>query len=247
MAEAVFLSIIIPAYNEAHRIGRTLESIREFLQGTSLASEVIVVDDGSTDETAALVEQFMREHPQMAFRLERNRRNEGKGYSVRRGVLAARGEIVLFTDADLSAPIAEAPKLYEPIAADMADVVIGSRALDPQLVTQPLGRRLAGRLFNLCVRALTGLRFKDTQCGFKAYRREAILPIFRVQRITGFGFDAEVLYLARKRGLRLREVPVRWSHSEGSRVRMMRDAIRMVLNLAETRCNDLTGRYDKAG
>ncbi len=241
--EAIFLSIVIPAYNEAQRIGRTLTCIAEFLQENPFLGEVIVVDDGSTDGTAALVKEFMRNHPQILLRLERNERNEGKGYSIRRGVLAARGEIVLFTDADLSAPMIEAPKLYEPIAADTADVVLGSRALDLRLVQQPLARRLAGRLFNLLVQFLTGLRFKDTQCGFKAYRRQAIVPIFRLQRIKGFGFDAEVLYIARKWGLRVREVPVRWSHSEGSRVRMLRDALRMVFNLVQTRWNDLRGHY----
>jgi glycosyltransferase involved in cell wall biosynthesis len=179
------------------------------------------------------------------LRLLTNDPNRGKGYSVKRGITEARGEIALFTDADLSSPITEAPKLIDPIAQDQADLTFGSRALNRELigVRQPLFRDLGGRVFNLLMRSITGLRFKDTQCGFKAFRRELALPVLRLQTIEGFGFDPEVLYIARKRGLRLLEVPVAWNDSPDSRVRYLRDSAKMFGDLILIRVNDLAGRY----
>ncbi|MEN3334832.1 MAG: hypothetical protein V7641_4197, partial [Blastocatellia bacterium] len=172
------------------------------------------------------------------------------GYSVRRGVSEARGEVILFTYADLSSPITEAPKLIAPIFDDRADVVFGSRAVNRQLigVHQPAMREFGGKVFNFFMHAITGLRFKDTQCGFKAFRREAARPVFMRQRIERFGFDAEVLYIARKRGWRLLEMPVVWNHAEGgelqSKLNYMRDSINMFTDLLRIRINDLRGRYE---
>ncbi|MCS6815960.1 MAG: glycosyltransferase family 2 protein [Blastocatellia bacterium] len=242
-----YLSIVIPAFDEARRIERSLQEIVQYLEQRPFPSEVIVVDDGSRDATAAIVRAFAdtwsSEH--VCVRLLRNERNFGKGYSVRRGFLHARGEIVLFTDADLSTPIAEAERLLRIIETEGADVAFGSRGLDQRFILKPqsLLRRWAGRIFNLLMRALTGLPFKDTQCGFKAYRRESMLPIFRSQRIFGFGFDVEILYLARKRGLRLRETPVLWANAEGTKVRLGRDAWRTAFDLLRIRMNDWRGRY----
>ncbi len=247
MEGAPYLSVIVPAFDEARRIVRSLRAITDYLERRPFPSEVIVVDDGSRDETARLVQAFAdawrSEH--VSVRLLRNERNLGKGYSVRRGFLNARGEIVLFTDADLSAPIAEVERLLQLIEAEGADVAFGSRGLDRRFIQKPptRARQWAGRIFNLLVRLLTGLPFKDTQCGFKAYRRAPLLPIFQHQRIHGFGFDVEILYLARKCGLRLRETPVLWAHAEGTKVRLLRDAWRMALDLMRIRVNDWLGRY----
>jgi glycosyltransferase involved in cell wall biosynthesis len=237
------LSIIIPAYNEANRISRTLEALQNYLDGNSWGVEVIVVNDGSSDETATIVESC-RSHWD-ALRLIDNGRNRGKGFSVRNGALAAQGDVILFTDADLSAPISEAPKLIEPIANGECDVTFGSRAVDRSLigVHQSLFRETSGRIFNLCVHGLTGLPFKDTQCGFKAFRRSAAGPVFERQTIMGFGFDPEILYIAQKRGLRLREIPVKWDHVEGTTVRFLRDSCRMFLDLLRIRWNDLCRKY----
>jgi len=178
-----------------------------------------------------------------------NKPNRGKGYSVKRGLTEATGEIVLFSDADFSSPITEAPKLTDPIAEGRADVVIGSRALNPELigVHQPRMRELGGTIFNLCMRTITGLKFKDTQCGFKAFRRESALPVFALQRIERFGFDPEVLYIARKQGNRLLETPVVWNHCEGgelqNKLNYVRDSINMFGDLIRIRINDLIGRY----
>jgi glycosyltransferase involved in cell wall biosynthesis len=248
MQQPVSLSIIIPAFNEAARITRTLQQIVAYLQEHIESSEVIVVDDGSTDETVAVVEQFLSRHPNqtIAIQLIQNHGNKGKGYSVKNGVLHARGEIVAFTDADLSSPIAELPKLLDPIRRGECDIVIGSRAVDRSLIGehQSLWRELAGRTFNLIMRFIIGLSFKDTQCGFKAYRHQAVLPIFELQQIKRFSFDVEVLYLAQKRGLRIKEVPVVWNHAEGSRVHMVKDSLRMFLELLKIRWYALVGRYN---
>jgi len=247
MEQRPYLSVIIPAFNEAHRIERSLHDVTRYLERQPFSSEVIVVDDGSRDATAALVHAFAEtwRSERVSVRLLRNERNFGKGYSVRRGFLNARGEIVLFTDADLSTPIAEAERLLRLIETEGADVAFGSRGLDRRFILRPQSRlrQWAGRIFNLLMRALTGLPFKDTQCGFKAYRREPLRLIFQSQRIFGFGFDVEILYLARKRGLRLRETPVLWAHAEGTKVRMVRDAWRMALDLFRIRMNDWLGRY----
>lgn len=244
------LSIIIPAYNEGKRIGRSLEEILRFVSGRGQPSEVIVIDDGSTDRTGEIVEGFVERYASAGheLRLLTNDPNRGKGASVRRGVAAARGEIILFTDADLSSPITEAPKLIDPIVEGRADVTFGSRALNRKLigVRQSLVRDFGGRVFNLFMRTITGLRFKDTQCGFKAFRREGALPVFSAQRIERFGFDPEVLYIASKRGLRLLEVPVVWNHSEDSKVSYFRDSIKMFTDLIYIRLNDFGGRYNTA-
>jgi len=243
MRPAPQLSIVIPAYNEAKRISRTLETLRKYLEGTNWTAEVIVVNDGSSDETAAIVESYRDQWN--ALRLIENGRNRGKGFSVRNGALAAQGDVVLFTDADLSAPITEAPKLIDPIANEVCDVTFGSRAVDRSLigVHQSPFREISGRIFNLFVQGLIGLPFKDTQCGFKAFRRGAAEPVFERQTIMGFGFDPEILYVANKRGLRLREIPVRWDHAEGTKVRFLKDSCRMFLDLLQIRWNDLCGKY----
>jgi len=243
MRPAPQLSIVIPAYNEAKRISRTLETLRKYLEGTNWTAEVIVVNDGSSDETAAIVESYRDQWN--ALRLIENGRNRGKGFSVRNGALRAQGDVVLFTDADLSAPITEAPKLIDPIANEVCDVTFGSRAVDRSLigVHQSPFREISGRIFNLFVQGLIGLAFKDTQCGFKAFRRSAAEPVFERQTIMGFGFDPEILYIAKKRGLRLREIPVRWDHAEGTKVRFLKDSCRMFLDLLQIRWNDLCGKY----
>jgi len=243
MRPAPQLSIVIPAYNEAKRISRTLETLRKYLEGTNWTAEVIVVNDGSSDETAAIVESYRDQWN--ALRLIENGRNRGKGFSVRNGALRAQGDVVLFTDADLSAPITEAPKLIDPIANEVCDVTFGSRAVDRSLigVHQSPFREISGRIFNLFVQGLIGLPFKDTQCGFKAFRRGAAEPVFERQTIMGFGFDPEILYVANKRGLRLREIPVRWDHAEGTKVRFLKDSCRMFLDLLQIRWNDLCGKY----
>jgi glycosyltransferase involved in cell wall biosynthesis len=246
-----FLSIIIPAYNEEQRIGRSLDEILRFLNEQSYSAEVIVVDDGSRDTTGKIVADRKARYDQagQVLRLLTNSPNRGKGYSVRRGVSSAEGDIILFTDADLSSPITEAPSLLTPIAEGRADVTFGSRAINRNLieVRQSLVRDFGGRIFNLFMRTITGLPYKDTQCGFKAFRREAAVPVFKRQSIERFGFDPEVLYIARKRGLRLLEVPVRWSHSDDSKVSYLRDSVDMFLDLVRIRMNDIKGRYeDKA-
>jgi glycosyltransferase involved in cell wall biosynthesis len=242
------LSIIIPAYNEEKRIGRSLEEILRFVTSRGYSSEVIVVDDGSADRTGEIVAGFIERYRSGGheLRLLTNNPNRGKGASVRRGVAAAEGDVILFTDADLSSPITEAPKLVDPIIEGRADVTFGSRAIDRTLigVRQSIVRDFGGRVFNLLMRTITGLKYKDTQCGFKAFRREVALPVFLAQRIERFGFDPEVLYIANKRGLKLLEVPVVWNHNDDSKVSYFRDSIKMFSDLIYIRLNDLGGRYN---
>jgi glycosyltransferase involved in cell wall biosynthesis len=245
------LSIIIPAYNEEKRIGPTLDRILEFLRSAPYRTEVIVINDGSKDGTAQVVAGYVEDYRDAghALRVLTNMPNRGKGYSIRYGVSEALGEVILFTDADLSSPITEAPKLIDPIADGRADVAFGSRALNRELigVHQPFMREFGGKVFNLFMRMITGLKFKDTQCGFKAFRRESALPVFAVQRIERFGFDPEVLYVAQKHGSRLLEVPVEWNHCEGgelqSKLNYVRDSINMFADLIRIRVNDIAGRY----
>lgn len=237
--------MVIPAYNEAARLPATLEAVRRFCQSKPFACETLVVDDGSDDATPAAAERMAAAWP--ALRLFRNPGNRGKGYTVRRGMLEARGDLVLFSDADLSAPIEEADKLLEALAGG-SDVAIGSRALRRELigVHQSRLRETAGQLFNWMVRAATGLRFRDTQCGFKLFRRAAVQAVFGRQRLEGFGFDVEVLYLARKLGFRTVEVPVRWNHAPGTKVRMVGDSLEMFTDLLRIRWWDWKGKYDSA-
>lgn len=245
------LSIIIPAYNEEKRIGRSLDEILHFLSSAPYRAEVIVIDDGSKDKTAQVVGDRIAAYREAGqdLRLLTNNPNRGKGYSVRRGISEASGDIALFTDADLSSPISETPKLVDPIIEGRADVTFGSRALNRELigVHQPFMRDFGGRIFNFFMKGITGLKFKDTQCGFKAFRREAAIPVFNLQSIERFGFDPEVLYIAQKRRLRLLEVPVVWNHCEGgelqSRANYMKDSVRMFSDLIRIRMNDLAGRY----
>jgi len=243
MASMPQISIVIPAYNEASRIIPTLDMLRQYLRENGWCAEVVVVNDGSEDATAEIVEKFSAQWN--LVRLIQNPGNCGKGFSVRNGALQATGDIVLFTDADLSAPISEMPKLVDPILKGECDVSFGSRALNRSLigVHQSKLREFSGRIFNIFVQVLTGLNFKDTQCGFKAFRREAMIPVFQQQRITDFGFDPEILYIAKERGLRLKEIPVHWNHVEGTTVRFLNDSLKMFFDLWLICWNDLTGKY----
>lgn len=238
-----FLSVVIPAYNEALRIGSTLEKVRQYLETRSYPSEIILVDDGSRDETPQLLADFCARYP--AARALRNEPNRGKGYSVRRGVLEARGEFVLFTDADLSAPIEETNKLLGALESAGADAAVGSRALDRRLtgIPQPWRREVAGRVFNHIVRFFTGLKLRDTQCGMKLFRRSTTRRAFELQRVTGFGFDPELLFLIERLGGRIVEVPVRWSDNPATKVRFLRDSTRMFFDLVALRWRSLTGKY----
>ncbi len=238
-------SIVLPAYNERERIAGTLARILAYATRRGWNAEVIVVNDGSSDATAEIVREYGRKHP--ALRLLENPGNRGKGYSVRNGMLHARGDILLFSDADLSSPIEEADKLFAAIAKG-ADIAIGSRWLDRrlQIRRQPLHRRLFGRIFNLALRVILGLQFKDTQCGFKAFTRRSALAIFPLQKIERWGFDPELLYLARRFRFAVSEVPVAWSHREGTRINPLRDGIRMFGEMLKVRWYALKGNYAPA-
>ncbi|HKW61985.1 MAG TPA: dolichyl-phosphate beta-glucosyltransferase [Candidatus Acidoferrum sp.] len=237
------LSIVIPAFNEELRLPATLERIASYLQGSRHDVEVLVVDDGSKDRTATVAESFRGRIP--SLRVVPNGMNRGKGYSVRHGVQEARGRIVLFTDADLSAPIEEADKLVD--ALQNFDVAIGSRAVNRSLITvhESPFREFAGIVFNKIVRLILWLPFVDTQCGFKAFVRERCRIIFEQQTIERFGFDPELLYLARHHGLRAVEIPVRWGHSPATKINMMRDSLQMFLDVFVIRWNALRGRYPR--
>ena len=237
-AQSPAASIILPTFERAHLIGRSLDSV---LSQSWTNFELLVVDDGSQDKTIAVGESFRTAIP--ALRVITNGQNRGKGYSVRHGMQESRGRIVLFTDADLSAPIEEIEKLL-PAMKDH-DVAIGSRAVDRSLISvhESPFREFAGIIFNKIVRIILRLPFVDTQCGFKAFRREECKLIFEQQTIERFGFDPELLYLARHHGLRSIEIPVRWGHSPATKVNMMRDSIQMFLDVFKIRWNSLTGRY----
>ena len=235
------VSIVVPAFNESARIGDSIKKIDAFMRRSPLSLELIVVDDGSSDNTADIVSHTRIK----GLRLVRNGLNRGKGYSVRQGVLSASGKYVLFTDADLSAPIEEMNTLLDIATREGADVVIGSRAIDRAYIEkhQSRLRELGGILFNFMVRLLLGLRLHDTQCGFKLFDRQKSLRVFEKQTTSGFGFDPELLFLAKRFGLTIREAPVRWSHAEGSKVSFLRDGIRMFLDLVRIRWNAIVGRY----
>jgi dolichyl-phosphate beta-glucosyltransferase len=230
-------SLVIPAFNEAERIGQTLRAALGYLETTSPESELIVVNDGSTDATSEIVRDVFAARTGVSARLLEHSPNRGKGAAVRQGLLAATAPIGLFSDADLSTPIEEAPKLIEPIAAGELDVAFGSRALDRSLIGhhQPWRREQGGRVFNLIVRFATGLPYWDTQCGFKAFRLDVFRPILERAKTDGFGFDVELLFLARQANLRMKEIPVRWNHVEGSKVSFLRDSLRMLREVASLR------------
>jgi glycosyltransferase involved in cell wall biosynthesis len=237
------LSIVIPSFNEEVRLPASLGKIAEYILDRRPNTEVLVVDDGSTDRTAAVAESLRDRIP--GLRVISNGVNRGKGFSVKQGSLEATGEIVLFTDADLSAPIEEADKLFA--ALKSCDVAIGSRAVDRSLIEvhESIFREFAGIIFNRIVRVILWLPFVDTQCGFKAFRRERCRIIFEQQTIERFGFDPELLYLARHHGLSIKEVPVRWAHSPATKVSMMRDSVQMFMDVFIIRWNGMRGRYHR--
>jgi dolichyl-phosphate beta-glucosyltransferase len=236
-------SIVIPAYNESARLAASLEKVLAYVHAQGWDAEVIVVNDGSRDNTAEIIREFAAKDP--IVKLLDNPGNRGKGYSVRSGMLHAQGQVLLFSDADLSAPIEEAPKLLQALEAG-ADIAIGSRWLraETQTQRQPLHRQLFGRVFNLLLRMSLGLQFADTQCGFKAFKRAAAEAIFPLQKIERWGFDPEILFLARKFGFRVDEVPVRWGHVGGTRINPLVDGARMFQEMLRVRWYDLTGKYD---
>jgi glycosyltransferase involved in cell wall biosynthesis len=238
-------SIVIPAYNERLRIIATLDAVVACVRRQHWDAEVIVVNDGSTDETADLVRDFARNAPEV--RLMENPSNRGKGYSVRNGLVHAQGNIVMFTDADLSAPIDEADRLFAAIEQDGADIAIGSRwlATSRQTHRQPLYRQFFGRCFNALTRMVMRLPYADTQCGFKAFTRDAAQTVFQLQTIERWGFDPEILFIARKRRFKVKEVPVSWAHDARSRISYLRDGIQMLKELAIVRWNALLGRYGR--
>jgi len=235
-------SFIIPAYNESERLTLSLPKVLDYIRYQALQSEIIVVNDGSRDNTAEVVRRFALLHPDV--RLLENPGNRGKGYSVRNGMLHARGDVMLFTDADLSSPIHEAGKLFQAIEQG-AEVAIGSRWLRAELQTerQPWHRQLYGRLFNLALRLVLGLKYRDTQCGFKAFTRTAAHTVFSRQKVERWGFDPELLFLANKFKLRTVEVPVEWAHDHRSKISPLRDGIRMAIEMVSVRANDVKGLY----
>lgn len=246
------LSIVVPAFNEAARLELSLRKIVEYLREMRGPSELLVVDDGSQDDTAAIAEKLAGESAPVPIRVIRYAENRGKGYAVRLGLLEAQANIVLFSDADLSTPITETPKLTEPIRSGECDLSFGSRALDRRLigVHQPWRREQGGRVFNLIVRLATGLPFWDTQCGFKAFRMSVCRPLIEAAQIDRFGFDVELIYLAHLAQLRLREIPVRWDHTAGGPLdasgNYSRDSVRMINEVRRIRAAANADEYSEA-
>lgn len=242
------LSIVVPAYNEGTRLRESLPEILAYLNQDFAGSELIVVDDGSTDNTADVAREILANSANVRTGVLSYKQNLGKGRAVRLGLLAARGDIALFTDADLSTPITETPKLVDPILEGASDLTFGSRALDRKLigVHQSWRREQGGRVFNLAVRMGTGVPFWDTQCGFKAFRMAVCRPLIEGATIDRFGFDVELIYLAYRAGLRLREVPVRWDHYDGSKVNLFSDSFKMLGEVGLIRQQARRGVYDQA-
>jgi dolichyl-phosphate beta-glucosyltransferase len=246
------LSIVVPAFNEAARLRTTLRTILDYLNDTEENAELIVVDDGSRDDTAVVAERAVTECGAVSAQVIRYEPNRGKGYALRTGLLAAGADIAFFSDADLSTPITEMPRLVDPIRNGVCDLTFGSRALDRSLigVHQSWRREQGGRVFNLIVRAATGLPFWDTQCGFKAFRMDVCRPLIEAAQIDRFGFDVELIYLAHLAGLRLREIPVRWDHNEGGALdasgNYSRDSLRMINEVRRIRRGVARGVYREA-
>lgn len=238
-------SIVIPAFEEEERLGASLATIAEYLRREAPDTEIIVVDDGSPDHTAKVAREVLAAFPDISSEVIRYEQNHGKGYAVKTGLIAAKADIALFSDADLSTPIGEMPKLVEPLRSGDFDVTFGSRALDRSLIGthQPWRREQGGKVFNLVVRTLTGLPFWDTQCGFKAFNLAKFRPLLDVMRIDRFGFDVEFLYVAHLHGLRLKEIPVRWDNDERSKVNVFRDSLRMFNEVREIGRNAKRGAY----
>ena len=245
------LSIVVPAFNEAGRLGESLSAILAYLNERREENELIVVDDGSSDDTAKVAEKTLKDSRGVLTRVIRYERNRGKGHAVRTGLLAAGANIALFSDADLSTPITETPKVVEPIIKGECDLTFGSRALDRSLigVHQPWRREQGGRVFNLLVRVATGLPFWDTQCGFKAFRMNVCRPLIEAAQIDRFGFDVELIYLGYLAHLRLREIPVRWDHNVGAldaSGNYSRDSLRMINEVRRIRRSAGAGDYSEA-
>ncbi len=235
-------SIVVPAYNESARLGSTLQKILDHVHWQGWNAEILVVDDGSLDDTVEVICRYAARHPEV--RLVQNPGNQGKGYAVRNGMLQARGKVMLFTDADLSSPITEAGKLFAALEAG-ADVAIGSRWLDPSLMfrRQSVQRQVLSRIYHMYLRLLLRFPYRDTQCGFKAFTRRAVDMIFPLQLIRRWGFDPEVLYLAHRQGLKVAEIPVAWGHDEGSKINPLRDGMRMGIDGLKVRWYALCRRY----
>ncbi|MBV6497583.1 MAG: glycosyltransferase family 2 protein [Acidobacteria bacterium ACB1] len=240
------LSIVIPAFNESERIAPGLAKILTYIRERKIDGELIVVDDGSSDDTAEVARNVASEYSDIETNVIRYEQNRGKGYAVKTGLLAARADIALFSDADLSTPIDEADKLLTPIANDEMDVTFGSRAIDRSLIGthQPWRREQGGKVMNFVIRKMSGLDFADTQCGFKAFNMKKFRPLLDVMTVDRFGFDVEFLFVAKYHGLRLAEIPVRWNDVAGSKVSVFRDTRRMFSELAQVRRNAKNGLYD---
>jgi dolichyl-phosphate beta-glucosyltransferase len=240
------VSIVVPAFDEEERLGNSLAGMLAYLSGRELPAELVVVDDGSSDRTADVARDAASAFPQIKTKVIRYEQNRGKGYAVKTGLLASEADIALFSDADLSTPIEEMPKLVDPIAAGEFDVTFGSRAIDRSLIGthQPWRREQGGRVMNLIIKMMSGLRFLDTQCGFKAFNLVKFRPLLDLMIIDRFGFDVEFLFVANCHGLRLAEIPVRWNDVAGSKVNVIRDTRRMFSELAQIRKNAKIGGYD---
>jgi glycosyltransferase involved in cell wall biosynthesis len=241
------ISIIVPAYEEQARLGDSVRQILAYVEREKISAELIVVDDGSKDKTVETGEAAALAFPDTPTNVIRYETNRGKGYAVKIGLLAARADIAVFSDADLSTPIDELPKLVEPIQRGKYDVTFGSRALDRSLIgtRQPWRREQGGKVMNLIIRMMSGLPFADTQCGFKAFNMKKFRPLLETMTIDRFGFDVEFLFVAAFHKLRLKEIPVRWNNVEGSKVNVLRDTRRMFTELNQIRRNAKRGVYDK--
>jgi dolichyl-phosphate beta-glucosyltransferase len=241
------ISIIVPAYEEQERLGDSIRRILAYVERETPSAELIVVDDGSKDKTAETAEKVAREFPGVKTKVIRYETNRGKGYAVKTGLLASGANIAVFSDADLSTPIEELPKLVKPIQSGEYDVTFGSRALDRSLIGthQPWRREQGGKVMNLIIRTMSGLPFADTQCGFKAFNMSKFRPLLEAMTIDRFGFDVEFLFVAAHHKLRLKEIPVRWNNVEGSKVNVVRDTRRMFTELNQIRRNARRGVYDK--